>query len=193
MIRVTQANRHLSTPQELQILGALTVACLVGSGMFHFLAVHGEHQLWWGYGGAILASGIAHVLYAAGLLLRRPRLALSACYLAVGIGILVADMGLYFISRTTGIPFIGPMAGHAMAVGPYDLSAKALQAAGTGLLLWMLFRNGYHPRGARASNAGSLKGTLLQRTFRPWSPSLPEASSAPSSRRSSSRKSWEAA
>lgn len=103
-------------------------------------AIHGgvapQHFAeWWGYGAFFVVAATAQVVYGLALLVgvtdpERPlsRSARRALY-AAGIAGNVLVIGLYVVTRTTGIPFFGPEAGVVETVAPVDVVSKTLEVA----------------------------------------------------------------
>ena len=92
--------------------------------MAHLWAMPGHFEEWWGYGIFFLAAALAQGLYGLALL-RRPGQPL----LVLGVGLNLAVVVLYVVTRTTGVPLFGPHAGIAEEVGVLDLVATATEVA----------------------------------------------------------------
>lgn len=122
-----------SGPMTTQILYIAAMLSLVG-GILHLWVMQEHFEEWWGYGAFFLVLAIFEGLYAVALF-NRPRRMLFALGLLVRISILF----LYLVTRTFGVPLIGPHAGHVEAVGVIDaistIANIALMIALTGLLL----------------------------------------------------------
>jgi len=89
------------------------------------LRVTPEHlEEWWGYGTFFLILTAAQGFYSVALL-RWPRRPL----LLLGVGGNLLVVVLYLVTRTVGIPSIGPHAGKVEEVGAIDLGATALEVA----------------------------------------------------------------
>ena len=104
------------------------------------LAVTPEHfEEWWGYGSFFLAAALVQALYAP-LLLWRP----SRPLLLAGVLGNSAIVLLYLVTRTLGVPLLGPGAGEVEGVGALDACATASEVVLVGvlgvLLLWRLLR-----------------------------------------------------
>jgi hypothetical protein len=82
----------------------------------HLWAAPEHLEEWWGYGAFFLVLAIAQGLYGFGLL-RRP----SRPFLLLGVSGNVAVVILWLVTRTTGIPLLGPHAGEVEEVGVLDL------------------------------------------------------------------------
>jgi hypothetical protein len=119
--------------------------CVVVSGSAHGLVTQQHFQEWWGYGVFFLATAICLVGFGLALItdaidprympgdVNRIR---RLMYTAGVIGI-VSILGLYALTRTTGIP-LGPGSGSVESVGAIDLIAKStevLAVAGLAVLL----------------------------------------------------------
>jgi manganese oxidase len=87
---------------------------------------------WWGYGTFFVILAVAQGLYAL-VLLRRP----SRPLLLLGVGGNLAVAILWLVTRTTGIPLLGPHAGEVEGVGALDLACTLGEVgivAGLGVL-----------------------------------------------------------
>jgi hypothetical protein len=82
----------------------------------HLWAAPEHLEEWWGYGAFFLVLAIAQGLYGFGLL-RRP----SRPFLLLGVSGNLAVVILWLVTRTTGIPLLGPHAGEVEGVGVLDL------------------------------------------------------------------------
>ncbi len=83
----------------------------------HLWVVPEHLEEWWGYGAFFLVCALAQGLYALGLL-RRP----SRPFLLLGVAGNLAVVILWLVTRTTGIPLLGPHAGETEGVGMLDLA-----------------------------------------------------------------------
>ena len=93
-------------------------ALSLAAGLIH-LSVAPEHfEEWWGYGAFFLVAAAAKLLYAP-LALRWP----SRTLLIVGIAGNLAIVALYLLTRTVGIPLLGPEAGKVEGLGLADVCA----------------------------------------------------------------------
>ena len=90
----------------------------------HFAAAPGHLEEWWAYGLFFLVAGAAQGLYAA-LVLRKAgqRLLLTGAVGNLGV------LGLWGVTRTVGVPFVGPHAWQPEAVGVADLAATGTEIA----------------------------------------------------------------
>lgn len=107
--------------------------------------VHGgltpEHFTeWWGYGAFFAVAATAQALLGLALLLDAvpdPRARRAVWRLGlVGQLLLVA---MYVLTRTVGIPLVGPSAGSIEEVAPIDVLAVGMELACAGLLAWVSF------------------------------------------------------
>lgn len=125
--------------------GSLSVA----AGVAHGLVAPEHFREWWGYGLFFGLAAIAQVFYG-GLLLLVPwrydetgglrpstRGTDRTVYVAGWVGMAVL-IGVYVISRTVGIPFLGPEASRIEPITPAGITTKLLEAAalGTLVMLW---------------------------------------------------------
>jgi hypothetical protein len=116
--------------------GALSVA----AGVSHALAAPEHLREWWGYGLFFAVAAAGQVLYGAVLIVAPWRYddtgglrqgAVPGEHLLYGAGI-VANLGLivlYVVTRTWGIPGLGPGAGSVEPVTPAGVVTKVLEAA----------------------------------------------------------------
>ena len=112
----------------------LAAVLSVAAAMAHLWAMPEHFEEWWGYGVFFLAVALVQVLYGAALL-RWPGRQL----LMLGVGLNLAVLGLYIVTRTIGVPFFGPHAGEVEGVGILDLSAMVVEVAlviALAALLW---------------------------------------------------------
>jgi hypothetical protein len=124
----------------------LVGVCVIVSGSAHGLVTQEHFQEWWGYGVFFLATAICLIGFGLALItdaidprympgdvnrVRRLMYALGA------IGNM-SILGLYLLTRTTGIPF-GPGSGSVESVGMIDLVAKTAEMLATvGLVVLLL-------------------------------------------------------
>jgi hypothetical protein len=123
--------------------------CVIVSGSAHGLVTQQHFQEWWGYGVFFLATAICLVGFGLALItdaidprympgdvnrLRR------LMYTAGVIGI-VSILGLYALTRTTGIP-LGPGSGSVESVGAIDLVAKSTEVLAVAGLVVLLVKTG---------------------------------------------------
>src|ERR671910_947583 len=96
-----------------------------------------EHlEEWWGYGSFFLIAATAQVCYGLALL-RRP----GRMLLLLGVVGNLAIVSLWAVTRTVGIPFVGPHAGEAEPVAALDLLATMAELALVTVLLAALLRS----------------------------------------------------
>lgn len=114
-------------------------------------AVHGtvapEHfAQWWGYGLFFLAAATAQIVYGLALIVgvvdpdRPLTVAERRVFYGLGVGGNVGIMALYVVTRTVGIPFLGPEAGVVEGVGALDVVSKIYEAVVVVMLLLLLAR-----------------------------------------------------
>lgn len=97
----------------LRVAAALSLL----AAAIHLWVVPEHLQEWWGYGAFFLMLAVVQGLYGFGLL-RRP----SRPYLLLGATGNLAVVILWLVTRTTGIPLLGPHAGEIEGVGVLDLA-----------------------------------------------------------------------
>jgi hypothetical protein len=112
----------------------LVGACVIVSGASHGLVTQQHFQEWWGYGVFFLATAICLIGFGLALITDAidPRYmpgdvnrARRLMYSVGAIGIM-GILGLYVVTRTTGIP-LGPGFGSVESVGVIDLLAKTTE------------------------------------------------------------------
>ena len=92
------------------------------AAIIHLLVAPEHFEEWWGYGTFFLASAGAQGLYAVGLL-RRPGRPLLLLGMAGNLAIVI----LWLVTRTSGIPLLGPHAGEIEEVGFLDLACTLVE------------------------------------------------------------------
>ncbi|MBA2442076.1 MAG: hypothetical protein H0V53_06675 [Rubrobacter sp.] len=103
------------------------------AALAHLWAAPEHFAEWWGYGSFFLAAALAQGIYGV-LALRWPRQPLFL----LGIGGNLAIVLLYVVTRTAGIPFLGPHAGEVEAAGMLDMAATVAEVALIFLLVTLL-------------------------------------------------------
>jgi hypothetical protein len=122
------------------------VAASVYAALVHNWVLPAHFREWWGYGLAFFLMAAAQGCYSGALLLWPRRSVFVA-----GIAGNAAILALWTVTRTLGIPFIGPHAGQVEAVAMPDLAAAVAEVAlviALGRLLWELPTRGTMPRTA---------------------------------------------
>ena len=99
-------------------------ALSVFAALIHVWVMPEHFDEWWGYGAFFLVVAAGQGLYGV-VLLRWPRRSLLLLGIVFNLGI----VALYLVTRTTGIPFLGPHAGEVEAVGAVDLLATMTELA----------------------------------------------------------------
>jgi len=94
-----------------------------GAGFIHLMAAPEHFALWWGYGLFFLVAAAAQIVYAVMLALEEPSLG----WLKAGLLGNSVIIGLYLVTRTVGIPLVGPARGVVEPVGLADLTSKAAE------------------------------------------------------------------
>jgi hypothetical protein len=121
------AGRGASGMAWLAAPAAATLSLLAAWSHFAYMFEH--FRDWWAYGLFFLAMGVGQGLFAAALL-RRPRHGVVLAGLAGNLAI----VGMYILSRTSGIP-LGPHTGVVERAYPGDLITTAGEIALVVLLL----------------------------------------------------------
>lgn len=101
----------------------------------HLWAMPEHFEEWWGYGTFFLVSAAAQGAYGIALL-RWP----SRPILLLGVGGNLSIVALYLVTRTVGIPLLGPRAGEVEGLGALGLSATAAELALVSMLGAVLLR-----------------------------------------------------
>ncbi|MBI2864788.1 MAG: cytochrome c biogenesis protein CcdA [Chloroflexi bacterium] len=118
----------------------LAALCSVSAGAIH-LALAPEHfGEWWGYGWFFVVVASFQVLYGMGLLVPKSPFFTLRWYLLAGVMGTLFVMLVYTASRTLGVPFLGPHAGHVESVSMSDLLSQALELGLVGSLTVLLFQ-----------------------------------------------------
>jgi hypothetical protein len=112
----------------------LVGVCVILSGSAHGLVTQQHFQEWWGYGVFFLATAICLVGFGLALITDAidPRYMpgdvnrIRRFMYAVGAIGIVMILGLYLLTRTTGIP-LGPGSGSVESVGAIDVLAKSAE------------------------------------------------------------------
>ena len=122
-------------------------ACMLGSGAVHGILVREHLREWWGYGAFFAVAATVQAVWALALWTDAinptdtgPRWRTGKLWL-YGLGVLgnLFLVVLYVVTRTVGIPLLGPGAGEVEAVGAVDILSKALELA-AGAILAVLWR-----------------------------------------------------
>ena len=111
---VAKRTRAASNDRTLHAAAALSVV----AALIHLWVAPEHFEEWWGYGAFFLVAAVAQLVYAPILLLRHARTVLLA-----GIAGNLAIVVLYLLTRTVGIPLLGPEAGEVEGVGLADVGA----------------------------------------------------------------------
>ena len=116
--------REPASGRRLALVDTLPLAALsLCAAAIHFALVPAHADEWLGLAVAFAVTGWAQAGLACALLIRPSRALVLA-----GVGLQVAVLGAWAVSRTVGLPF-GPDAGVTEAVDLVDLWAAALEAA----------------------------------------------------------------
>src|SRR4028119_950276 len=113
----------------LRVVAALS---LLAAAM-HLWVVPEHLEEWWGYGTFFVVLAAAQGLYALGLLRRPP----SRPLLLLGVAGNLAVVIIWLVTRTAGVPLLGPHAGEVEGVGALDLTCTLAEVgivAGLGAL-----------------------------------------------------------
>ncbi|MBI4298546.1 MAG: hypothetical protein HY666_02160, partial [Chloroflexi bacterium] len=127
--------------ETLGLFGIRIVTALfsLGSAASH-LALAPEHfREWWGYGWFFVVVSAFQGIYAVGLMAPKGSLFKNQWYLLTGISLNLWVAGFYTVTRTVGIPLLGPHAGHVEGVGVIDVFSKTLELGTVASLGALLF------------------------------------------------------
>jgi MFS family permease len=113
----SSAAKPTSTASSDRTLYAAASLSLVAA-LIHLWVTPEHFEEWWGYGAFFVVAAAAQLLYAL-LLLRWP----TREVLLAGIAGNLAIVALYLLTRTVGIPLLGPEAGKVEGVGFADVCA----------------------------------------------------------------------
>ncbi len=122
-------------------LRILIVTFSVVAGGLHALATPSHFQQWWGYGTFFAIVGGLQIGYG-WVWLRRAETAHILPLVSIGVSLNLALLGLYIVTRTLGIPLVGPEAGHVEPAGLLDLLSKGTELLLTLSLVAILWRRG---------------------------------------------------
>lgn len=110
--------RSGSAHWALYVAGALSLE----AGIVHLFEAPEHWLFWWGYGVFFVATGLAQALFSI-LVVWRP----GPLLFLIGIALNFSMIVIYAISRTSGIPFLGPHAWQAEWPGQLDVLATAAE------------------------------------------------------------------
>lgn len=123
------------------------------AGIVHMLAMPEHLREWWGYGAFFLVAAGAQLYYAMAMLcIAHDARSLGAgarhpapgwtwstrSLIGAGIAGNAAIIALYVVTRTVGIPALGPAAGQVEPVTPLSVVSKGAELALVGVLAAML-------------------------------------------------------
>ena len=114
------------------------------AALMHAWAMPEHFEEWWGYGTFFLIAAAAQACYGLALL-RWPGRSL----LLLGVVGNLSIVSLWAVTRTVGIPFLGPHAGEVEGVGAVDLLATAAELALVTVLLAALLPSARRPEVVR--------------------------------------------
>ncbi len=129
------------TVAGLPSIRALAALCSVGAAGVHAAMAPDHFREWWGYGWFFVIVAAVQGAYAAGLVMPRARFFTAPSYLLTGIVFNTWIVGLYAMTRISGIPLFGPHAGHVEAVDMAGVLSEVLEAGTVVSLTVLLFRD----------------------------------------------------
>jgi plastocyanin len=135
---------------ESKLDGALWLAAglSLAAGLIHLWVSMEHFAEWWGYGLFFIWAGLAQIAYALTIFVlpwmsdtadaqgNKPRATMRVAYL-IGAGGNAVIIALYVITRTVGIPFVGPSAGAVETMTPLSVITTAAELILVGVLLWL--------------------------------------------------------
>lgn len=133
------ASSHATWSNAVLLYAAVAFSLI--AALIHLWVMPEHFEEWWGYGTFFLICALAQGLFAFGLL-RWP----SRLLPLLGVGGNLAIVILWLVTRTAGIPLLGPHAGEVEGVGVLDL-ACTLAEVGIVLGLGVLAMRGLSPEG----------------------------------------------
>lgn len=111
----------------------VAAALSFGAAVLHgWLAPEHFHH-WWGYGAYFCITALALGFFGIALLAVRWRWLVPA-----GIAVNLLMIAIYVVTRTAGIPFLGPHAGEVEHVAGIDIATKLMEVGLVLLLIPML-------------------------------------------------------
>jgi hypothetical protein len=135
----------------------LAAALSLTAGIVHLFVSPGYLGEWWGYGFFFIWAGLAQIAYALIIFVQpwmfetggahdnKSRATRRAVYL-IGAGGNAVIIALYVITRTVGIPFVGPSAGAIEPMTPISVITTAAELILVGVLLWLAHQSAYRNR-----------------------------------------------
>jgi plastocyanin len=148
----------------------LAAGLSLAAGLIHLFVSMEHFAEWWGYGLFLIWAGLAQIAYAltifvlpwmsdtAGTHGNEPRATMRLVYL-IGAAGNAAIITLYIITRTVGIPFVGPSAGTVEPMTPLSVITTAAELILMGVLLWLARQSG--PRNGQASRSRRTLGIKI--------------------------------
>jgi FtsP/CotA-like multicopper oxidase with cupredoxin domain len=152
--------------ERARVLLYAAAALSLIAALTHAWAMLEHFEEWWGYGTFFLIAATAQACY--GLVLLRWS---GRSLLLLGVVGNLSIVSLWAVTRTTGIPFLGPHAGEVEAVGAVDLLATAAEMALVTVLLTALLASVRPPevadpvREAASATVGEAGQRLSRRDF----------------------------
>lgn len=98
-------------------------ALSVVAGLIHLVVAPEHFEEWIGYGLFFAVATVAQLMYALLIVAWKPTRNLLLAGI-IGNGLII---GLYLVTRTFGIPFFGPHAGHVEPIGMLDTISKIIE------------------------------------------------------------------
>ncbi|HYN98267.1 MAG TPA: hypothetical protein VEU28_01180 [Actinomycetota bacterium] len=139
-------SQHGRTGRSTVLRSAVILS--IAAGLIHGLNVQEHLAEWWGYGFFFLFAAAAQFLY--GLILivqpwnydetggRRDGARYARHFYRAGIATNVFLIGLYLVTRTVGIPFLGPAAGETEPFTGLGVVTKLIEAGLVAVLLTLV-------------------------------------------------------
>ena len=129
------------SPSTVEVL-AIAMAALLSAGavVIHLLATPRHFEEWWGYGLFFAAVTLFQGVYAVSLSMRWFWLERFRYYLIAGALVNTLVVALYIMTRTLGVPLVGPLSGEVEHIGLPDLTSKVMETVLVVLLIWLAYQ-----------------------------------------------------
>ena len=141
---------HITSAADFDRVNYRTATLSMVAGVVHGIAMAQYMPQWWGYGIFFVGAALAQIIYGVVLLIKpwqydetggiqESDTSGARIIYIVGLLMTVAFIILYLITRTLGIPLMGPMAGEVEPLDPLGILAQVIHAV-LALHLWALVR-----------------------------------------------------
>jgi hypothetical protein len=141
---------HITSAADFDKVNYRAAALSMVAGVVHGIAMAQYMPQWWGYGIFFVVAALAQVIYGVVLLIkpwqydetggiRESGTGSARITYVIGLLMTLTFIVLYLITRTVGVPLMGPMAGQVEPFDPLGLFAQVIHAV-LALHLWVLVR-----------------------------------------------------